>query len=151
MSYDRSKLKLQLIKHEGLRLEAYKDSVGLWTIGVGHLIDDPKNPSVEPRIKRVTNREAMALLDIDIETAEDVLDGWLLLWFNLDEVRQRALLDFAFNLGGRVHQFANSRELLLKQDWGRAADNMLLSKWAKQVGIRSKTVTEMIRTGKDPA
>lgn len=148
MSYDRSRLKQDLIRDEGLRLEAYKDSVGLWTIGVGHLLDS--KPVDEPRIQRITNREAMALLDIDIEDAEHVLDQWIPLWANLDEVRQRALLNFCFNLGPRVLQFVNTRQYLLAHEWAHAAGNMLMSKWAKQVGSRSTRVTEMIRTGKDP-
>ena len=30
--------KAMIIEHEGIRYEPYKDSVGLWTVGVGHLI-----------------------------------------------------------------------------------------------------------------
>ena len=30
-------------KHEGVRLKPYKDSLGLWTVGVGHLIGDGKS------------------------------------------------------------------------------------------------------------
>lgn len=145
MSYDRSRLKQDLIRDEGLRLEAYKDSVGLWTIGVGHLL------GTEPRMTKITNIEAMALLDADIVDAEHVLDGWIPLWANLDGVRQRALLNFCFNLGNRVLQFVNTRNYLLKQDWDGAANNMLMSKWADQVGARAKRLAAMLETGKDPS
>ena len=31
-----------IIAHEGVRYKPYKDSLGLWTVGVGHLIGDGK-------------------------------------------------------------------------------------------------------------
>ncbi len=148
MSYDRSKLKQWLIREEDLRLEAYLDSEGLWTIGVGHLIDTPGAHTPAPRIARINNREAMAFLDIDIEDAEHTLDGWLPGWELRDGPRQMAMLQFAFQLGGRVLTFTNSRLLLLAGDWEKAADNLLLSKWAtKQSPARAKRVTDVIRTG----
>lgn len=144
MSYDRSRLKQDLIRDEGLRLEAYRDSVGLWTIGVGHLL------GTEKRMSKITNNEAMALLDSDIVTAEHVLDQWIPLWTDLSSERSRALLNFCFNLGNRVMQFANTRVFLIAHDWEQAADAMLLSKWAMQVGQRAVRVTDMIRTGREP-
>lgn len=143
MSYDRTKLKQDLIRDEGLRLESYKDSVGLWTIGVGHLLGP------EQRMLKLNNIEAMALLDSDIVTAEHVLDGWIPLWANLDEVRQRALLNMCFNLGNRVLQFVNTREGIIRQDWMFVSTNMLKSKWAQQVGARADRLSRMMALGKD--
>ena len=39
MTYDRATLKARLRLEEGEVLHAYQDSLGWWTIGVGHLID----------------------------------------------------------------------------------------------------------------
>lgn len=143
MSYDRTKLKQDLIRDEGLRLESYKDSVGLWTIGVGHLL------GTEQRMVKITNIEAMALLDSDIVTAEHVLDGWIPLWADLDEVRQRALINFCFNLGNRVLQFNDTRVAILAQNWMSVGSHMLDSKWAKQVGARADRLARMMSIGKD--
>jgi lysozyme len=35
------------------------------------------------------------------------------------------------------------------QAWDLAADEMLDSKWADQVGVRAHTLSEMMRTGQD--
>jgi hypothetical protein len=32
-------------------------------------------------------------------------------------------------------------------DWNKAADEMLFSRWASQVGGRAKTITGMVREG----
>jgi lysozyme len=147
MSYDRTKLKQDLIRDECIggkpSLESYQDSVGLWTIGVGHML------GTERRMLKINNVEAMALLDSDIVTAEHVLDGWIPLWANLDEVRQRALLNMCFNLGNRVLQFVNTREGIIRQDWMFVSTNMLKSKWAQQVGARADRLSRMMALGKD--
>ena len=36
-------IKNMIIDHEGIRYSPYKDSLGLWTVGVGHLIGDGKS------------------------------------------------------------------------------------------------------------
>jgi lysozyme len=57
----------------------------------------------------------------------------------------------AFNLGTNgLLSFANTLKFIKDKDYIRAADNMLKSKWAEQVGKRALTLSEMIRTGKDP-
>jgi lysozyme len=40
MKYSREDFIEKLIKHEGLRLEVYKDSLGIDTIGIGRNLED---------------------------------------------------------------------------------------------------------------
>ena len=40
MKYDRFKLMEKLIAHEGLRLNVYKDSLGIDTVGIGRNLQD---------------------------------------------------------------------------------------------------------------
>ena len=139
--YNRPQLIKELMRDEGLRLEVYPDSVGLWTIGVGHLLGNEK------RMTRITMDEATALLVADIGTAEDALDKSIPFWAELDDVRQRALMNMSFNLGNRLAGFAKFRLALSVGNWEQAKEQMLNSKWADQVGSRADRLAEMIEKG----
>ena len=135
----RKKLRDELIRDEGMRLDAYRDSVGLWTIGVGHLLGDSM------RMEKITPNEMHALLNADIAAAERVVEHMFPDWeTHFDEVRQRALINMAFNLGNRLLQFQKFRALLQINNYTSASIEMLNSKWATQVGARSKRLSEMI-------
>jgi lysozyme len=58
-----------LIQREGLRLEAYQDSVGVWTIGVGHT-SAAGDPEVGPGMT-ITEDQAAAILAADLEDFEE--------------------------------------------------------------------------------
>lgn len=153
-------LKELLINHEGVRLKPYKDTVGKWTIGVGRNIsdvafsDDEKiYLGIPPRdiFKGITIVEAMYLLDNDIKKAikdEQEHFDWV---GSLDNVRQAVVIDMIFNLGiTKFSKFTNTISYIKEGDYEKAADNMLLSLWAKQVGRRAKELSEMMRTGHAP-
>lgn len=127
-----------LIKHEGLRLKPYVDTVGKLTIGVGRNLDDVG----------ISKDEALFMLDNDIEKCEAELKQFD--WFNnLDEVRQIVLLDMAFNLGiPRLLKFKKTIQYIQDCDFENAAKEMLDSIWAKQVKGRALELSEMMRTGR---
>lgn len=134
-------LKKELVRDEGLRLKAYKDTVGLWTIGVGHLLGK------ECLQLMITEANAMKLLDEDIKIAEGVAFKLLPEAKKWDDVRQRALVNMAFNLGNRLGQFKNTLKFMREKQWSQASANMLKSKWAEQVGKRANRLAKMIETG----
>ncbi len=144
---DRDKLTSNLIRDEGCRLDAYRDSEGHWTIGVGHYIDD-KSVAI-PRMTRITMEEARVLLSLDIDIAVATYHQFVTA--DLDEVRMRALVNMTFNLGPRIGQFKNTLAAINTGDWEKAYDGMLASKWATQVKGRAIRLAVMIQTGKDPA
>jgi lysozyme len=43
--------------------------------------------------------------------------------------------------------FKNTLEFIKAGDWERAANGMLASKWAKQVGMRAIELSELMRKG----
>ncbi len=140
--YDLNKLRDELKRDEGIRLIAYKDSVGLWTIGVGHLLGESM------RMEQITAEECIALLDADIAIAERVVERIFPEWdTQFDEVRQRALVNMAFNLGNRLLQFQKFRAMMQLHAYADASREMLDSKWAKQVGARATRLSEMIAKG----
>jgi lysozyme len=127
----------QLVRDEGLRLKPYKDSVGKLTIGIGRNLDDVG----------ISHDEALMLLQSDIDRASAWVRSTFPWSINLDEVRQAALVNMAFNLGSRVDGFVQFIAKLRAGDYEGAAHEMLNSLWAKQVGPRADRISQQIRTG----
>lgn len=141
----RIRLYAQLLRHEGFRASAYQDSEGYTTIGVGRMIDHRKNGGI-------TEEEALYLLANDVTKVERALDAALPWWRGVSEVRQRVLLDMAFNLGiDGLMEFRNMLAAVSDARWNDAANAMLDSLWATQTGERAQRLVEMMRTGKDLA
>ena len=85
---------VQLIcQFEGLKLERYRDAVGLWTIGYGHLI---LKEEMEKLIK-ITTGEAKNILRKDLNRTETGVKK--LLTLSVTQNQFDALVSFAFNLG----------------------------------------------------
>lgn len=86
-----SKNGLELIKkYEGLRLDAYKDTAGILTIGYGH------TKTVKPGM--IINKEmAELLLKIDVMDAENAVRD--LVNIELNQNQFDALVSFVFNIG----------------------------------------------------
>lgn len=151
---NRELLRAELIRDEGERLKSYKDSLGYWTIGVGHLIDpvmgaNPAPFGVDLRNGGViTEVQSAQLLDRDVAEKERELDAALPWWRELDEVRQRVLLNMAFNLGIKgLLAFKNTLAMVRAKNYAGAASGMLASKWASQVKGRADRLAAMMRTG----
>lgn len=130
----------QLIRHEGLRLKPYHCSVGKLTIGVGRNLDD----------MGITEDEAMTMLDNDINRVVKVLLQHITTFDQLNEIRKRVLVDMGFNLGiTRLMRFRRMLAALEIGDYDKAANEMLDSQWAKQVGVRASRLSRMMKTGED--
>ena len=137
---DRNRLIDQLRIHEGVEKTVYNDSEGIPTIGVGRNLRD----------RGLSDDEIDYLLSNDIDIVVDELAEVMPWWKDLDEVRQRVLCDLVFNLGmPRFSGFKKSISYMKQQMWDQAADELLDSKWARQVGRRAQTLSEMMRTGND--
>lgn len=135
---DIDKLKDQLIEHEGMRLLPYTDTVGKLTIGVGWNLTDNGLPE----------EIVFDLLDHSIDTAKQELDRIYPEWCELSEARQHVLLDMCFNLGApRYLTFSKFWAALRQGQWDLAADEMIDSRWANQVGDRAVTLSNMMREG----
>lgn len=135
---EESKLKAQLIIHEGLRLKPYKDTVGKVTIGVGRNLDDVG----------ISEEEAALMLTNDINKVIRALDLELPWWRDLSDNRQLVLADMCFNMG--IHTlltFKNTLKAIQEERYEDAAQGMLQSLWAKQVGRRAVKLADLMRAG----
>lgn len=136
----------ELRRDEGVRYSPYIDSKGISTVGVGHNLQ--AKPLRTDWFYPLTDSQVDQLLESDLDSVYADLDRNLSWWRALDDVRQRALVNFVFNLGiTKALGFKKSLPLIQQGKYDEAADNMLQSDWAKQVPNRAKRVTEMIRTG----
>lgn len=116
---------------EGLRLKAYQDTVGVWTIGVGH------TKGVKPG-DTITKATAMQLLEEDVTGAVIEAQSLCPDWEHMSGPRKGVMVNMAFNLGRtRLAGFKNTLRYIAERNYDRAATNMLLSKWASQVKGRA--------------
>ena len=135
---DKEKLVVELTRDEGIRLKPYRCTAGKLTVGIGRNLDDVG----------LTTEEANYLLRNDIARAEKDLDTYLSWWRTLDPVRQRVIVNMAFNLGVQgLLAFKNTLALVKSGRYLEAAQNMLATKWAAQVGPRAQRLAMMMRDG----
>ncbi len=131
----------ELERDEGRVPYAYQDSLGFWTIGIGRLIDKRRGGGL-------SNEEIDYLKLNDIARFKRELDAKLPWWRDLDPVRQRVVVNMAFNLGvGGLLTFRNTLAHVQAGRYDQAAAGMLASKWAKQVKGRADRLAQMMRTG----
>lgn len=76
-------------RHEALRIHAYKDAVGVWTIGYGHT-------STAKQGMTITEKEAENLLKQDLKIAEDEINRHSL---PLKQHQFDSLTSLVFNIG----------------------------------------------------
>lgn len=116
---------LELIKtFEGLKLKAYKDIVGIRTIGYGHTGSDVVDG------QQITPMQAELLLTMDVEKFERGVDN--LVKIQINDNQFSALVSFAFNLGLTRLEQSTLLKLLNQKKIQEAADQFLV--WNKAGG-----------------
>ena len=134
--------KLELKDDEGLRLKAYKDTVGVLTIGYGHTGPDVKDGMV------ITEEQADDLLEQDFEQAVTEAQEAVPFFAALDGPRKGAMVNMAFQMGG--HGLAAFHATLAAMDageWDEAAQDIMNSKYARQTRSRAQRIAYRVRTG----
>ncbi|PIT68757.1 lysozyme [Bartonella tribocorum] len=128
-----SKEGLALIKQvEGLRLTAYEDSGGVWTIGYGHT-SAAGAPSVHKDMQ-ITEKEAEKILFQNLREFESAVQKAVTV--PLSDEQFAALVSFSYNVG--ITAFCNST-LLKKLNKGEyEAIPAELQKWTRVGGKRVK-------------
>lgn len=140
MSINEAGLKL-IESFEGLRLRAYQDSVGVWTIGYGHTQGVKKGQTITPQ-------QAEALLQQDLAMAETAVNSRNL---PLTDNQFSALVSFTFNLG------AGNLTTLLRKGLAAVPERILLFDHAggkKLSGLTRRRIAERdlyLKKGKDAA
>ena len=128
---------LDLIKSfESLRLRAYRDPVGIWTVGYGHT-----GPDVYPGLE-ISKAEAEQLLADDLRESEDGVGEQVTVPLNDNQFS--ALVSFAFNAGNGALKRSILRKKLNKKDYKGAADEF--RKWVYgTIGGRKVLLPGLVR------
>ena len=135
-------VKKMIIRHEGWKNKAYKDSVGKWTIGVGHLIGDGSSPG-EYEGRTLSNNEIWNLFEQDF--AKHVNLAKKTPGYDKANIQGKgAMVDLAYNMGQWWDKWPNTAKKLIAADFKGAAEDLQNSKWYAQVGQRGAEIVSMI-------
>lgn len=133
-------LESQLKYDEGVRNKAYKDSLGIWTIGVGHTGKEVKSGLVW------TDKQINDQLAIDIDSARKIAEGFT--FFNsLNDPRKAAVINMCFQLGNKLTQFTRMLGAIRDEKYALAETYGLQSLWAQQTPKRAKRVLRQLASG----
>ena len=140
-------IKAMIIKHEGVRNKPYKDSVGLWTVGVGHLIGDGKTLP-DDMDREFSDAEIAQMFEEDYEHHKKIAEktpGYQ----KANRAGKGAMIDLAFNMGYWWPKWPRTSKFLKAGDFVGAATELEDSKWYTQVGYRADTIVGLIASAGD--
>ena len=127
-------------RHEGFRDRVYLDSEGKLTCGWGHYL------WVGSKVPSLCCEEFFKQDLADAVNAFRTIPP--IFRRQLNPVRARVITEMIFNMNvSKVLQFRQMWEAIEARDFERAADEMLSSKWATQVGQRAVELAEIMRKG----
>ena len=158
MKYNMTELLDQLVLHEGLELLPYEDSLGINTIGIGRNLEHRGLSEAElGHIGKdlsdifewgITKEQAYYLAKNDIEIVEKEVCEAHPCVVELDEIRQRIIIDMAFNMGvPRLGKFKKMWKAIQEENFEEAKIQMLDSRWANQVGNRAVRLSNAMESG----
>ena len=131
-------LKTQLTVDEGSRLRPYTDTVGKITIGIGRNLSDVG----------ISKDEQDLMFQNDVFRADAIARDLFPTFDDLTDNRKAVLCNMAFNLGkGSLSSFVLMISAVNQGDYATAADRMLKSLWAIQVGGRATRLSNLMRSG----
>ena len=140
------KLREQLKIDEGCVYEIYNDHLGYPTFGIGHLVieSDPENGQAVGT--SVSEDRVAEAFDEDIKS---VLRDCNILYPDFDDLPEEAqqiIANMMFNLGRpRLSKFVGMKRGVDTKDWNTAADEMVDSRWYRQVGARAERLVNRMR------
>ncbi|PIT67903.1 lysozyme [Bartonella tribocorum] len=122
---------LALIKQwEGLRLQAYKDTIGVWTIGYGHTSTAGK-PFVHKGMI-ITQKQAEEILSQDLRQFENTVEKHVTV--SLTDEQFAALVSFCYNVGTEAFCKSTLLKKLNNSEYESVPSE--LQKWTKAGGKR---------------
>lgn len=135
-----------LMYEEGYREKPYYCSEGYPTIGIGTRLG-PKGAPLSNYEISFSKDIAKAFLKEELNKIKNRLSGYP--WFKIcNEARRNVLISMAYQMGvNGLLSFKNTLALIANKQFEQAANNMLLSKWAKQTPNRAQRHATVMFTG----
>ena len=139
------KLREEIAADEGEVHEIYLDHLGLATFGIGHLVRDDDPESGLPVGTPVDNDRVVEAFESDIETVLSDCNKLYPDFNDLPEEAQRVIANMMFNMGRpRLSKFKGMKSGVDARDWDRAADEMVDSRWYRQVTNRAERLMKRL-------
>jgi lysozyme len=139
-------LREQLEIDEGVKYDIYNDHLGYPTFGIGHLVIE-SDPECGQEIGTAVSRERVAeAFESDVK---GVIEDCNKLYNDFDELPeevQQIIANMMFNLGRtRLSKFRGMKRGVDNKDWNAAADEMVDSRWYRQVTNRADRLVQRMR------
>ena len=124
-----------ITREEGAKNKAYKDSKGLWTIGVGHLIRPGEQHLINATL---TDEEVKDLLKSDLKWCSEAVESSVKV--PLQQHQFDALYSLCFNIGGTAFKNSTVVRKINANDLKGAADAILM--WNKPAVLEKRRKRE---------
>jgi len=130
---------------EGVKYEIYLDHLGLPTCGIGHLIVEGDEEYGQEVGTAVSEERVAELFESDVQVTLDECERLYSGFSELPEEVQHILANMMFNMGRpRLSGFKKFNAAVADGDWEGAAEEMIDSRWYRQVTNRAdRLVTRM--------
>ena len=143
---NRSQLKKEIIADEGMVKHIYKDHLGYPTFGVGHLILESDPEYGKPDKTEVSEERVLECLEKDLDTVLGDCKSLYKDFDDLPEEVQHIVANMMFNMGlTRMYKFKGMKAGVDSEDWNKAADEMVDSRWYRQVTNRAERLVKRMR------
>jgi len=143
---DIEKLREEIEYDEGSVNKIYLDHLGLATFGIGHLVTEWDEEYGWEVGTPVSEDRCIEAFNSDIE---NVLSDCHRLYPDFDDLPeevQRIVANMMFNMGRpRLSKFKGMKRGVDAKDWNAAADEMVDSRWYRQVTKRADRLVERMR------
>ena len=128
-------LRADLVLDEGDRNKPYPDQFGKITIGIGRNLTDVG----------ISEEEKELMFINDVAKAEVIAAKIFSGFDSMSNVRKAALANLAFNMGeATLSKFVGFIALVNAGQWSQAADDLLRTAYAKEVGPRAQRRAEQL-------
>ena len=141
---DDARLHQEIIDHEGgIILKPYKDHLGYWTIGAGHLVKDREKHEFRDGI---TYEIGLKLFLVDYMIAKRDMQTFLKPCGDMPDIVQEVCLEMAFQLGlTNLMMFKKFQKKIMEKDWNGAIEEMRDSRWYNQTPNRATALMKKMR------
>tara|TARA_Y100001938_G_scaffold111747_1_gene152996 strand:- start:1 stop:462 length:462 start_codon:yes stop_codon:yes gene_type:complete len=140
------KLREELKVDEGVKYEIYLDHLGLPTFGIGHLVLESDEEHGQPVGTEVTEDRVNECFESDVEQVLSDCETLYSDYYDLPEEVQLIIANMMFNMGRpRLSKFKGMKRGVDARDWDAAADEMVDSRWYKQVTNRADRLVQRMR------
>ena len=143
----------RLKREEGVRLDVYRDSEGVLTVGYGFNLEIPMDAKERAYLNGhdpadgVTQEQAEWLLRYRAERAVENFQRRWPPYTDQPLAVRVALADMVYELGDTgLAGFHTMLRLLEEGDYAAAADDALQTLWAREVPNRARRVTDLFRS-----